>query len=128
MAVAAIIAVLAIPSYVRNITTGRRSAAEACTMQYVAYMERYKADNRSYMTNRSGTANTLPTLTCAGSDQTGTWYTYNLKVVSDATYTLEADPQGVQATRDAACGNLSIDETGKTSHSGTAAAGTCWRQ
>lgn len=126
-AIVAILAAISYPSYVTYITKSRRVAAEACVAQYANYMERYYTSNLAYDKTSVGVANTLPTgLGCATTAQTGDYYSYQFPTSSSSlgpsVFAVQAIPKGIQATRDSACGTLSLDQAG-----GRAAAGTdCW--
>lgn len=134
VAIIAILAAIAYPTYIGYITKTRRAAAEACLSEYSNYMERYYTTNLSYETPASGaTAGgaeiTLPVLDCAATSQTGAYYAYQFPTggtgVSTNTYQIQGIPQGVQATRDAACGTVSIDQAGTRAASGPSGA-ACW--
>jgi len=132
VAVIAILAAVAVPSYTRHVTKTKRVAAQACLSEYANYMERYYTTNLRYDQDTSATpvpnplSGTSPTLTldCASAQRTGADYRYALPAASlkASRYSLTATPQGAQATRDAACGMLSLDQTGAR---GPATAG-CW--
>ncbi|TAN11003.1 MAG: prepilin-type N-terminal cleavage/methylation domain-containing protein [Burkholderiaceae bacterium] len=135
VAVVAILAAIAYPSYTRQIVKSRRTAASGCLMQYANYMERYYTTNLRYDKAADGTtANALPALDCASSSQTGPYYGYQFStgsVPTRTTYNIWATPKGVQATSDAACGTLAIDQTGQRYYQSTSsdAAGlsACWK-
>ncbi|HEX8777704.1 MAG TPA: type IV pilin protein [Rhodanobacter sp.] len=132
VAIIAILAAVALPSYTRHVVKTKRVAAQACLSEYANYMERYYTTNLRYDQDASSTpaanplSTTPPTLTldCASAQRTGTDYVYALPAASltASTYSLTATPQGAQATRDAGCGTLSLDQTGAR---GPATAG-CW--
>ena len=132
VAIIAILAAIAFPSYTRHVVKTKRVAAQACLSEYANYMERYYTTNLRYDQDTSATpvanplSTTPPTLTldCASAQRTGADYQYALPAASlDASkYTLTATPQGAQATRDAQCGTLSLDQTGAR---GPTTAG-CW--
>lgn len=137
--IVAILAAIAYPSYTSYITSTRRSAAEACLAEYSNYMERYYTTNMSYATPGAATSTgigsptqiTLPTLDCATATQTGSYYSYQFPAssasVSTTTYTIQAVPQGVQASRDEKCGTLSLDNTGSRGADGGSAVTSCWK-
>src|SRR4051812_10796503 len=72
VAVLAIIAAIAIPTYFSQVRKSRRSAAEGALQQIALLEERYRADNSGYLTASSGTWTTL------GGDPSGTYYTYTV--------------------------------------------------
>src|SRR5690242_745340 len=132
VAIIAILAAIAFPSYTRHVVKTKRVAAQACLSEYANYMERYYTTNLRYDQDTSATpvpnplSGTTPILTldCAGPQRTGTDYAYALPAASlkASSYRLTATPQGAQVTRDATCGMLSLDQAGTR---GPATAG-CW--
>ena len=109
----------------------RRVAAEGCLSEYANYMERYYTTHLRYNNDGASTpvANTvaLANLDCAANAQTGRFYTYDLPAasLSVSSYSVTAAPQGTQETNDAACGTLSLDQTGARGADGTDP-GSCW--
>ena len=132
VAIIAILATIAFPSYTRHVVKTKRVAAQACLSEYANYMERYYTTNLRYDQDSSATpaanplSTTPPTLTldCASAQRTGADYVYALPAASlkTSSYSLTATPQGAQATRDTQCGTLSLDQTGAR---GPTTAG-CW--
>jgi type IV pilus assembly protein PilE len=122
VAIIAILAAIALPAYTSYITKTKRVAAEGCLAEHANYMERY------YTTNLSYKAATLPGLDCASVQRTGANYSYDLpsSSLSVSTYKLTATPTGAQLSRDAKCGTLSLDQTGKRDVTGTAGVAGCW--
>lgn len=128
VAIIAVLAAIALPTYTNYITKTKRVAAQGCLSEYANYMERYYTTNLSYKEDAAGTANTLPALDCASNQQTGSSYAYDLpsSSLSVSTYKLTAAPKSAQATRDAKCGTLSLDQTGKRDVTGSAGVSGCW--
>lgn len=114
VAIVAILAMLAVPSYTKHVAKTKRVAAQACLSEYAHYMERYYTTNLRYDQDGNDVDNTLPGLDCASAQRTGADYRYDLPAasLSVSRYRLTATPQGAQATRDAACGTLSLDQAG----------------
>jgi type IV pilus assembly protein PilE len=118
VAIIAILAALAVPSYTKHVVKTKRVAAQACLSEYANYMERYYTTNLRYDKDSSAApaANPVSTgalvLDCASPAQTGNDYRYTTSSLGTVSYTLTATPQGAQATRDATCGTLSLDQTG----------------
>ena len=99
-----ILSVLAIPSYQSHLEGVRRVEAKANLMELSGFMERFYTENSQYNQTRaaSAAAVSLPVIT---SDS----YTYSLFSVGETAYTLQAVPQGEQATD--SCGTMKITNT-----------------
>ncbi|WP_082027177.1 type IV pilin protein [Serpentinimonas maccroryi] len=105
VAIIAILAAIALPSYQRHITETRRSAATACLLELAQFAERYYTNNMSY----AGLA--LPMSQCREDLQPH--YTFAIVGTPDANdFTLEAVAILGQATRDPDCARLTVDQTG----------------
>ena len=112
VAVVAILAAIAYPSYTGQIVKTRRSAGAACLMEQAQFMERY------YSTNMGYAGAVLPDTACT--KDLGDHYSFEFSAGPDATsYTLSAIPQGQQESRDSQCGTLSINERGTKAASGS---------
>lgn len=128
LVIVAILAAIAYPSYVQYVTKTKRTQAESCLMELSQYMGRLYASNSSYLVG--GAAPTLPSLTCQ-STLAGD-YTIGFAPAASGTtnptataFSLQAVPQGTQASRDKQCGTLRIDQAGTRTPS-TGAAADCW--
>jgi type IV pilus assembly protein PilE len=137
VAIVAILARVAYASYIKSITKTRRAAAEACLMNFADYMERYYATNQRYDQTAAATPVTMTTavlqalnLQCSlATTGTGQYYTYSFSVTpTQSTYTLQAVPQEPQATNDAQCGSLTLQQDGTKNRTGTASNSTCWQR
>lgn len=131
VAIVAILAAIAFPSYTRYITRTHRVAAEGCLSELSNYMERFYTTNLRYDADSTPAA-TAPSITgfdCQSTAQTGNDYKYQFKTgePTRSTFVIEAIPLNAQATRDASCGTLSLDQTGLRKVSGTGALSDCWR-
>lgn len=129
VAIIGILAAVAYPSYQTHIVKTRRAAAKTCLSELAQYMERYYTTNLKYNEDNASTpvANALPTIQCR--TELTPFYTLQFATgtLAARAYTLQAVPQGSQATNDTACGTLSLNQAGVKSSSVTGAAAACWR-
>jgi len=133
VAIVGILAAIAFPSYTQSIVKTKRRAAQVCLASMATHMERFYTTNLRYDQTVAGVAmNTTAlralNLECASTRNTGADYTYGFGTNSPtaSTYSIVATPTGKQATRDAGCGSLSIDQAGARDVSGTRGASECW--
>ena len=136
VAIIAIIAAIAYPSYINSVVKTKRAAAEGCVSEYANYMERFYTTNLSYVLESDGvTANPVlaPTLTldCAAAANSGADYTFTVaatapNAANPNTYTVTATPKGAQATRDTKCGAVSVNQLGTRAISGSGTVADCW--
>lgn len=115
VAIIAILASIALPSYQSHITEMRRTSAQACLLELVQFTERYYSNGMTYV------GATLPTTECRTS--LATHYTFAYATTPTATaYAITATAAGGQASRDAACTPLQVTQTGaRTPSTG------CWK-
>lgn len=120
--IVAILAALAYPNYTNHVTKTRRGAGAACAIESAHFMERYYTTKLTY----AGAA--LPNTAC----MTELADHYVIQLAADpaltaSTFTVEAVPQGTQASRDTLCGTLTLNQAGTRGESGTASsADQCW--
>jgi type IV pilus assembly protein PilE len=128
IAIVGILTTIAYASYENSVVKSRRKAATACVLEASQFMERFYTTNLRYHQTPAGVAIALPALQCA-TDLTG-FYVVQLNGTPTATtYSMEAVPQGVQATKDAKCGTLRIDQSAAKSRTGTTATlDECWNK
>ena len=111
VAVIAILAGIAYPSYIEHMKKTRRAAGAACLLEQAQFMERYYTTNMSYL----GAA--LPGTDCKAQMQS--YYSYGFSAgPSNTSYTLTAIAKGAQAA-DSKCLNLRMDQKGTKSVSGS---------
>jgi type IV pilus assembly protein PilE len=125
VAIAAILAAIAYPSYTQYVMRSRRSDAKAALLDLAARQERIFSIQNQY-TNDPTTLG-YPTAFPVNVLSSGQAY-YRLRVTLGAqptSYTAFADPIGPQAA-DAACGTYSITNLGVQSVTGTQSAASCW--
>lgn len=115
VAILAIIAAVAIPSYSSYVDRGKRAEARTALLDIAARQERHYSNNRQYTA-------TLSDLKMPGMSENG-YYTLSVAASgSNQDFDATATPSG---WTDDKCGNLSIDETGaKTQSLGDRA--SCW--
>ncbi len=97
VAIVAILAAIAYPSFMEQVRSSRRSDALAESGRIQLAMERWRADNPSYATNVLNAA-TYPAATSSS------YYTFALSGQTATAYTLVATPAGGQASD--RCGTL----------------------
>ena len=114
VAIVAILAVIAYPSYQDQIRKGRRGDAKATMMDYTQQLERRYTTDRTYVNLTAVCGQTLP------SPATGTAFYQIATVCAAATYTVTATPQGPQASD--TCGTMTVNQTG--AHTPTTVG--CW--
>lgn len=125
VAIIGIIAAVAYPSYTNNVMRTKRTAATACLTELSQFMERFYTTNLRYDRDTAGNAVALPNLDCR-TDLAGD-YSFALTNSTNATsYTLQATPQNVQASKDTICGTLSINQSGTRGESGSGGVADCW--
>ena len=122
VAIIAILAAIAYPSYQNHVTKTRRGAAAACLMEAAQFMERYYTTNLTY----AGAAVPQGLLQCQS--EIADHYTIGLAAEATATqFSLQAVPSTGQAARDSECGTLSINQAGTKGETGEASsASACW--
>lgn len=123
-AIIAILAAIAFPMYQDYVTRANRAAATACMTEGAHFMERNYTLNMRYDEMSDGSSVGFPSLDCA--TQLEPHYALSLESVSANQYEIQAVPQGLQASRDEACGTLSLDQTGRRRVSGGADVNRCW--
>lgn len=119
IAIAAILAAIAIPSYNDYVTTTRRSDAQIALMDLSTRLERFFNENNTYV----GAA--IPAIYPATSPEGF----YNLQITNTAatSYNIQAVPQGAQATDDTLCATLTFNSLGQKSATGSASNPLdCW--
>ncbi len=125
VAIVAILASVAYPSYQEHIIKSRRTAAASCILEQVQFMERFFTTNMRYDQTTAGTAVALPALSCM--NELDNFYTIGFAATPTASvYSIQAVPKGGQ-TKDTRCMTLTIDQRGNKQKSGSAAnVAECW--
>jgi type IV pilus assembly protein PilE len=120
VAVIAILAAIAYPSYMRHIVRANRVAAEGYMLEVSGLQQRYLLDARSYAADLAS-LNTTPPANVASNY---TVATAPNPPASAPGFTVTATPINSQLTKDAACGTLTVDEAGKKTPTGSGS--RCW--
>lgn len=123
VAVVAILAAVAYPSYIQHIVRGHRSAAQSQMYAVANKQEQYLLDQRSY-------ASTLAALNIAMPTEVASRYTVTVSAdmaTTPPSYLVTATPLGSQLVNDTRCGTLTLNHLGVKTYSGTAAnVADCW--
>jgi len=127
VAVIAILAAIAYPSYQNSVIKTRRSAAQGCLVEMAQFMERFYTTNMRYDQTTAGVAVALANPTCRADMATFYAFSFPAGQPTQTTYTLQAVPQGSQVADNARCGTLTLTQAGTKGRSGTAALQDCWR-
>jgi len=125
VAILAIIVAFAYPAYNDFVLDGRRAEGKAALTETAHRLERcFSAvgayDNASCNTTNLGGAN----IANATATESG-FYNVNASARTATTFTLQAVPQGIQAT-DTECGTLTLDHAGTEGITGTGSVNDCW--
>ena len=115
----AVLAAIAYPNYNNHVVKTRRAAAAACLIENQQLLERFYTSNLTYV----GAAVSQ----CGNGLDSHYQISFN-GAVAARSYSLQAVPQGQQASRDAKCARLRVNQAGVRSVTGTAAStpGECW--
>jgi type IV pilus assembly protein PilE len=114
VAVVAVLAAVAFPSYQQHVRKSRRAEAQSFMMAVASRQQQFLVDTRSYATTVAAVGVQVPSNVTQG-------YTMALDVpAGGTTFTLTLTPTSIQSAD--ACGTLSIDQGG----SKTPATSGCW--
>ncbi|MDS4020687.1 MAG: type IV pilin protein [Candidatus Competibacter sp.] len=139
VAVVAILAAIAYPSYLEQIRKSRRADAKAVLLEAAQWMERYYTSNNRYDQDRASTPNLVTSttsgiqsfpnsgLTASPKEGATKYYNLSLSAVTANTYTLQAAPTGAQSGD--GCKTLTLTNTGARglTDSPTKTVDECWR-
>ncbi len=116
VAIVAILASIALPSYQSHVVSTRRTTAQACLLELAQFMERYYSTNNMSYLNAA-----LPTTECR--TNLADHYTFAFAATPTATvYAITATAEGAQATKDSSCTPMQVTQTGvRTPSTG------CWK-
>ena len=121
VAIVAITAAIALPSYQNQMQKTRRGAAKADLIELASFMQRFYTENNRFDQDRIGNAVVLPFNTTATENGATVFYNLSLTVITNTTYTLSAVPVGAQLSD--SCGTLGVAHTGARTHGSGA---NCW--
>ena len=131
VAVIAILAAIAYPSYQDSVRKSRRADAKGVLLEAAQWMERFYTENNRYDQNRAGIAVTdstqFPGSGLAESPKEGgtKYYDITISAAAQNSYTLQAAPKGVQSSDP--CGTLTLTHTGaKNVSGGSYTKDRCW--
>ena len=119
VAIIGILAAIAYPSYQDQVMKSRRSDAQSLVLDVAARQERFYFDNGSYADKLSALSYSADII-----DTPEGYFSVAISASSASSFTVTATPQGAQASDK--CGNLSLDQAGQKTKSGTADLGQCW--
>ena len=122
LAIVAILAGVAYPSYIESVKRARRSEARTYLLEAQQFMARFYSANSRYTTDEAGT--TSPALPARLQSVPADAPRYTLSVAATLNgYTLTAAPVGEDD-----CGDLTLTHTGAKGRSGQGpTAAECWR-
>ena len=138
VAIVAILASIAYPSYISSVIKGRRAEGRAALAELMQQQERYMTQNNNYClfsnsggtittTSTSGCSTPVPFKTFSGDNSTSPAYYLSASLCSGTTFTfkecvqLQADP----VKSDPEAGSLQILSTGTKTCTGTKTS-VCW--
>ena len=119
VAIVAILAAIAVPSYRRYVMHGNREAAESLMLEIASAQERYMVDNRGYAPD-AGTLGYGPT-----AQPSGVSSNYDVAVATSSalppTYSITATPKEGSPQANDSCGTLTLGGDGRKQPAG------CWK-
>jgi type IV pilus assembly protein PilE len=138
VAVVAILASIALPSYRESVAKGRRAEVRAILLEAGQWMERHYSENFRYDTNTAGTAvaDLFPANLKQSPRSGSSVYTIAVSAVTARSYSVTATPVAGGPMASDRCGGFQITNTGVRSNPGfstssfssaEAAAATCWK-
>ncbi|SDQ93778.1 type IV pilus assembly protein PilE [Pseudoxanthomonas sp. CF385] len=125
IAIVAILATIAYSTYQDFIVRSRRAAGAACLQERAQFMERFYTTNLAYV-SAAGVAAPIAQCDAEISPHYQIQYQVTPTAAAPRVYTLRAVPQAGQATRDTACGTLTITQAGVRGRTGAAPVTDCW--
>lgn len=131
VAIIAILAAVAFPSYNRHVAKAKRAAAQAVMQGIASRQEQHMLNARTYFPAAGGNSTDVAAIATAlgVSIPSDVAVNYDFTVTSDnaatpPVHSVTAAPKGSQATNDSVCGTLTLRSTGAKERTGSAS--TCW--
>ena len=129
LTVVGILSAIAYPAYHQYVAQSRRTDGQAALLDLAQRMERYYSENHTYATATIATAVATDVLSSNQSPEG--WYTLTITAQNGSSFTIQATPNGAQATTDTRCQSLTLNNLGvkgiadgASTPTGTAA--QCW--
>lgn len=116
VAIVAILAAVALPSYREQVDKSRRAEARGQLLETAQFMQRFYSQNDRYDVDRANTAVTLPANLSRVPREASSAQTYAISFTGTptvSTFSVQAVPQGAMAADK--CGGLVYDNTGRRS-------------
>lgn len=124
VAVIAILAAIAVPSYFQYTLRSNRSAAESVMQEIASAQERYMVDSRQFAGSLSTLGYTVPNTVASSYSVAMVATSASVSSGTPPNYTITAKPIGTQV-RDTTCATLTLNGDGsKTTSTG---ATNCWK-
>ncbi len=130
VAIIGILAALVYPSYISYVVRSNQQAARSMLYAVADRQEQFFLDNKSYAADLSTLGYDDDTIylgrdgQLASEDDENLTYSLEISNSSATTWTVLAEPVGVQADRDTLCAELSLTSSGQREASG--AGDKCW--
>lgn len=124
VAIVAILAAIAIPSYHKYILRSNRSAAESVMQEIASAQERYMVDSRQFAGSVTTLGYVIPDTVSANYQVVTMATASSASAGTPPSYTVTAMPQNSQLS-DTDCGTLTLNGDGSKLASGGAA--NCWK-
>ncbi len=121
VAIIAMIAAIALPSYQNQTEKTRRSVAKSDLIELTSFMQRFYTENNRFDQDRATVAVAIP-FNESPQDGTTKYYDLSLSAVGTSSYTLSAAPKGAQSGD--SCGTLRVAHTGAKTKTGSG--NNCW--